>query len=354
MAQKSAQKVLVHCLVNLGDVVLATSAIALLKQHFPQMRISMLVKPSVAEVLQGHPLLKEVIPLVYQPKERSWKQMLRFVKEIKSRNFDLSISLDRKLRPSILTLLAGIPVRIGPDRLFDNKPSQIRRLWSYAVHTSDDFLNTHQSELFQDVIRGAFKLQGSAKPVIGAITSKHREKAKVLLDSLPQGNKRVVLCVKGTYYLKNWPQESFVALIDRLASQEKVSCLLVGAPEDKEYAQQIADAAQAPVLNLCGETSLLEFAALCRQIDLLITIDTGGMHIAATTGVPIIGIFRCVSAKRWAPLCKKAYVMEHRLQACPQVSMPEQCPMKYCVENISVEEVWNVAKKVLDVGDANK
>ena len=63
MERKTAQKVLVHCLVNLGDVVLATSAIALLKQHFPQMRISMLVKPSVAEVLQGHPLLEEVIPL---------------------------------------------------------------------------------------------------------------------------------------------------------------------------------------------------------------------------------------------------------------------------------------------------
>ncbi|WP_018702941.1 glycosyltransferase family 9 protein [Anaeromusa acidaminophila] len=354
MEKKTAQKVLVHSLVNLGDVVLATSAIALLKQHFPQMRISMLVKPSVAEVLQGHPLLEEVIPLVYQPKERSWRQMLRFVKELQSRKFDLSISLDRKLRPSILTLLAGIPVRIGPDRLFDNKPSQMRRLWSHAVHTSDDFLNTHQSELFQDVIRGAFKVQGSAKPVIGAITSKHREKARALLDSLPQGNKRVALCVKGTYYLKNWPQDYFVDLIDLLASQGGISCLLVGAPEDKEYAQQIADASQAPVLNLCGETSLLEFAALCRQIDLLITIDTGGMHIAATTGVPIIGIFRCVSAKRWAPLCKKKYVIEHNLLECPSVSTPEQCPMKYCVEKIGIEEVFKAASEVLGCREARR
>ena len=347
MEQKPTQKVLVHCLVNLGDVVLATSAIALLKQHFPQMRISMLVKPSVAEVLQGHPLLEEVIPLVYQPKERSWRQMLRFIKEIQNRKFDLSISLDRKLRPSILTLLAGIPVRVGPDRLFDNKSSQIRRLWSHAVHTSDDFLNTHQSELFQDVIRGGFKVQGSAKPVIGTITNSHRETAKSLLASLPPGNKRVALCVKGTYYLKNWPQESFVALIDRLSSQTGVNCLLVGAPEDKDYAQQIADAAKGPVLNLCGETSLLEFAALCRQIDLLITIDTGGMHIAATTGVPIIGIFRCVSAKRWAPLCKKSYVAQHKLPECPAVITPEDCPMHYCVQDILVEELATVAERFL-------
>ena len=347
MEQKPAQKVLVHCLVNLGDVVLATSAISLLKQHFPQMRISMLVKPSVAEVLQGHPLLEEVIPLVYQPKERSWRQMLRFVKELQSRHFDLSISLDRKLRPSILTLLAGIPLRVGPDRLFDNKPSQIRRLWSHAVHTSDDFLNTHQSELFQDVIRGGFKVQGSAKPVIGAITSAHREKAKALLASLPPGNKRVALCVKGTYYLKNWPQESFVALIDRLSSQTGVSCLLVGAPEDKDYAQQIADVAQGPVLNLCGATSLLEFAALCRQIDLLITIDTGGMHIAATTGVPIIGVFRCVSAKRWAPLCKKSYVVQHKLAECPSVDTPEKCPRHYCVAHIQVSQVAELAQSLL-------
>ena len=347
MEKKPAQKVLVHCLVNLGDVVLATSAIALLKQHFPQMRISMLVKPSVAEVLQGHPLLEEVIPLVYQPKERSWRQMLRFVKKLQSRKFDLSISLDRKLRPSILTLLAGIPVRIGPDRLFDNKLSQIRKLWSYVVHTSDDFLNTHQSELFQDVIRGAFKVQGTAKPVLGAITSKHREKARSLLASLPQGNKRVALCVKGTYYLKNWPQESFVALIDRLSSEVGVSCVLVGAPEDKGYAQQVADASQATVLNLCGETSLLELAALCRQIDLLVTIDTGGMHIAATTGVPIIGIFRCVSSKRWAPLCKKNYIAQYRLADCPQIDTPEKCPMQYCVGSIHVGEIFDAAKRIL-------
>ena len=347
MEQKPPQKVLVHCLVNLGDVVLATSAIALLKQHDPQMRISMLVKPSVAEVLQGHPLLEEVIPLVYQPKERSWRQMLRFVKELQGRKFDLSISLDRKLRPSILTLLAGIPVRIGPDRLFDNKPSQIRKLWSHAVHTSDDFLNTHQAELFQDVIRGAFKVQGSAKPVLGALTPKHREAAKALLASLPQGHKRVALCVKGTYYLKNWPQESFVALLNCLSSQGGISCVLVGAPEDKEYAQQIADAAQEPPLNLCGATSLLEFAALCRQIDLLITIDTGGMHIAATTGVPIVGIFRCVSAKRWAPLCKKSYVAQHKLAECPEVDTPEKCPMQYCVKDISVAEVAEAALRFL-------
>ena len=347
MEQKSAQKVLVHCLVNLGDVVLATSAIALLKQHFPQMRISMLVKPSVAEVLQGHPLLEEVIPLVYQPKERSWKQMLRFVKELQNRHFDLSISLDRKLRPSILTLLAGIPLRIGPDRLFDNKPSQIRRLWSHAVHTSDDFLNTHQSELFQDVIRGAFNVQGSAKPIIGAITNAHREKAKTLLATLPQGDKRVALCVKGTYYLKNWPQASFVALIDRLSLQSGVSCLLVGAPEDKDYAQKIADAAQTSVLNLCGATNLLELAALCRQIDLLITIDTGGMHIAATTGVPIIGIFRCVSARRWAPLCKKNYIAQCKLAECPPVDTPEKCPMKYCVEKIDIDILYNEALKYI-------
>jgi ADP-heptose:LPS heptosyltransferase len=166
---------------------------------------------------------------------------------------------------------------------------------------------------------------------------------------LPQGHKRVALCVKGTYYLKNWPQASFAALIDRLSSQTGVSCLLVGAPEDKDYAQQIADASSAPVLNLCGATSLLEFAALCRQIDLLITIDTGGMHIAATTGVPIIGIFRCVSAKRWAPLCKKNYVAQHKLEQCPAVTTPEECPMHYCVQEIATDEVLQAAGKMLNL-----
>ena len=123
--------------------------------------------------------------------------------------------------------------------------------------------------------------------------------------------------------------------------------MLVGAPEDREYAQQIADAAQVPVLNLCGATSLLEFAALCRQVDLLITIDTGGMHIAATTGVPIIGIFGCVSAKRWAPLCKKSYVVQHKLTECSSVDVLEKCPRHYCVAHIQVSQVAELAQSLL-------
>ena len=79
----------------------------------------------------------------------------------------------------------------------------------------------------------------------------------------------------------------------------------------------------------------------------MITIDTGGMHIAATTGVPIIGIFRCVSAKRWAPLCKKSYVAQHRLAECPTVDTPEKCPMHYCVQDIPVEELAAAAERFL-------
>lgn len=331
--------ILISCTVNLGDVVLATAAVALLKQQYPKASITMLVKDSVAPILEDHPLLKEVLVLPNRPKERSLKKLWQFVGEIRRRRFDMAILLDRKLRPALLTWLAGIPVRVGADRLFDNKPSAIRHLYTDVVQVPNDFLNTHQAELFQSVIRGYFQCEGSAKPSIGNLSEVQRERAQALLPERRDGALRIALCVKGTYYLKDWPQEKWLELIARIDSTIDADYVIVGAPADAAYAAQIADKAKRPLKNLCGQTNLKELAAVIEAVDLFITIDTGAMHIAATRPTPVIGLFRCVSAKRWRPCSDAGDVLTVRLPECPAVTTPEECPMKYCVDRITVESM---------------
>ena len=98
---KQYKNILVNALVNLGDVVLTTSAIALLRKAYPEAKITMMVKPVVRQAVENNPLIDDVIVFQYKAKGNSFGKMLGMVKDIKRRHFDLSVSFDRKLRPAL-------------------------------------------------------------------------------------------------------------------------------------------------------------------------------------------------------------------------------------------------------------
>jgi ADP-heptose:LPS heptosyltransferase len=343
----SYQRILVHCLVNIGDVVLSTGALALLRQSYPDAKITMMARADVAEVLENHPAIDEVLVYDYKRMQRSWGQQLRFLLEIRKRKFDLVISLDRKLRPAVLSWLAGIPVRVVPDKVFDPKPTWITKLYTHVIATPADFRHSHQAEIFQTIIRGFTGTPGYCSPAVGRILAEHHTKADSLIGRLPVKSVRIGLCVKGTYPLKNWPPANFVAVIEALAKKVDAAFYIVGAPGDREYAEEIISATQVVVDNFCGETSLMELAALLTKTQMFITIDTGAMHIGAAVDVPIVGIFRCVSVKRWWPLTSKAKVLANRLAGCPQEGPLEICPHHYCVGEIAVDKVLQAAEELL-------
>jgi heptosyltransferase-2 len=334
---RKQKNILLTCTVNLGDVVLATSAAALIKQQVPGCRVSILVKAGIGEILQNHPMIDEILVLNNKAKSKSWGQMWQFVKEIRKRQFDMSIALDRKLRPAILTMLAGIPLRVGPDRVFDYKSSRVTMLYNCIVKTPADFLHTHQAEIFQSIVRGALGIDGKARPVLGAIEPVSLDKAKKMLAVFPTGKCKIALCIRGTYSLRNWPIEKFALLIDRLQTKYDAAFYIVGAPEDKEYADSVCKQTTAQVMNFCGRTSLKELTALLQCSDVFITIDTGSMHIAAAMDVATVGIFRCATQWRWAPFSENAKVVTGNT-ACQLVDRPEACPMQPCpnLENLSL------------------
>ena len=99
--KQTYQNILVNALVNLGDVVLTTSAIALLRKAYPGARITMLVRPVVRQAVENNPVIDDVILFDYKAKENSFGKMWAMVQELRHRHFDLSISFDRKLRPAL-------------------------------------------------------------------------------------------------------------------------------------------------------------------------------------------------------------------------------------------------------------
>lgn len=333
------RNILVHSLVNLGDVLLTTSAIALLKREYPQARITMMARPMAKDILENNPVIDEVIIYDYKGKDKSIGKMLELVRVLRAKKFDLCISFDRKLRPALLCMLAGIGVRVGPDKVFDGKPSWITNLYTHTIKIPHDIVNTHQAETYQAIIRGFTGGQGSMRPVIGKVMPIHENKAQDLLNTLPIRKTKIGLCVKGTFALKNWSQDRFAKLVDRLSSQYDAAFFIIGAPEDKDYAAEVIEKTNIPIANLCGQTSLLDLVALLKEMDLFITVDTGATHIAATVGIPMVVIYGCTSPKRWHPLSDKAVVISSEEPCCPCSIPVDACPGHTCMEHISVSQV---------------
>ena len=348
---KQYKNILVNALINLGDVVVSTSAIAILKKVYPDAKITMLVKPVVVEALVNNPLIDEVIPFQYKAKENSVRAMLKMVRLLKNKNYDLSISFDRKLRPALLCYLAGIPVRVGPDRVFGDTPSKVTWLYTNVVHLEHDLNNTLQAETYQSIVRGFTGSDIHENPVFARITKESQNNAQKLLQQLPYKKKRIALCVKGTFPLKTWPKEYFVRLVDMLVEKYDASFYIIGAPNDREYADEVIEAMHQNVLNFCGKTSLVDLAAIMEQTDLFVTVDTGATHIAATTGVKMVTMYGCTSPKRWRPINANARALSSEEKCCPCSVRVGECPSAPkpdCLWHITPDMVLNECIALLD------
>ena len=348
---KQYNNILVNALVNLGDVVLTTSAIALLKKAYPNAKVTMLCKGVVRQAVENNPVIDEVMVFDYKAKQNSLGKMLDMVKEIKRHNFDLSISFDRKLRPAILCFLAGIPTRVGADRIFDDKPSKVTWLYTDTIKIKHDIVNTLQAETYQEIVRGFTGLNGHEVPVFANLTKKNHEKAEMLLSRLPKSDKVIALCVKGTFGLKTWPKEYFATVVNELNQNYNAAFFVVGAPEDRAYSDKDIKEIGLPVENFCGDTSLTDLAALISKVDLFVTVDTGATHIAATTGVKMVTMYGCTSPKRWHPFNKNARVMSYDPECCPCSYGENECPYlpkPKCLYEVTPNNVLEACLEVMD------
>ncbi len=341
------RNILVHCLINIGDVLMSTSALALLKKIYPEAKITMMVKPAAAPIVQNNPVVDEVIIFDYTPKKTSLLKMFHFLQLIRSRKFDLSISLDGKSRPAYLTLLAGIPRRVGPSGIFGGK-SKALKIFTDVIETPN-YLEVHQTQVLQSLVRGFSGRSGRAQPVMARLRPENEVVAATLLAELGPQQLKIALCVKGTFPLKDWPLGRFAQLVDQLALQYDSAFFIIGAPADKEYADRVVAQATTPIVNFCGRTSLIDLAALLTKADLFITVDTGAMHIGATTGVPLVALYGCTTPVNVAPCSDRATIVAHKFSCNPCHYPADGCPHKFrCMDSIAVEEVFQAAADELN------
>ncbi len=346
----SYRNILAHSLVNLGDVVLVTGALAMVRRACPDARITFLVRPDAAELLTDHPVIDEILVWDYKGRDRAPARQLAFLRDLRRRRFDLALSFDTKLRPALLTRLAGIPERVLPERVFDNEPTRLGSLYTRVVRMPFDITGHLQADTYQELVRQFFGIGGTAAPAVGRLTPAHRATAAALLAELPAGRPRVALCLKTTHALKDWPLARFARLADLLHAETGAGFLLVGAPGQKAYADRLPALTRAPAVNLCGRTTLKELAALMEICDLLVSGCTGTVHIAATAAAPTVVLYGCSSPRRWAPLNPNASTISREPPCCPCSKLETECDLRLCLGDIRPEDVCRTALDRLAAG----
>lgn len=309
-------KILINQLKNVGDVLLATTAIELVRRKYPDAWISLLILPRVAPFFENHPLIDEVIPFVYESKGKSFSSMLNMAKIVRQKKFDVSISLDYRLRPAILVFLAGIKHRIGCEGMDQYRQIPKKVWYRYlfnALYAITNQGHEHQAETFMKAVRPYLSLPDSAMALPSLPISQERNKEKVrkllnIIEDEPR-RKKVLFCVRGTHPEKNWPQDYFARVIDQTRDLHNSDCYIIGAPSDYDYGQEVVAKCEGNVCNLCGKTDPADLKSLCEYADLLVSVDTGTGHICATTKTPVISIFLCTNPVQWRPLSDYATVL---------------------------------------------
>ena len=344
-----AKNILVHSLVNLGDVLLSTSAVDLIKKIHPDAKVTMMVRPVARQLVENNPIIDEVIIFDYKGENKGIKKAWEMVKLIKNKKFDLCISFDRKLRPAIITWLAGIPVRICPDKVFDDVPSRVTYFYTDVVSITHDLANNLQANTYQEIVRKFFKSNKVGRPVMAKPNKSSIEFVESLMADLAKSDKIIGLCVQGTFPLKTWPREYFIETIKQLNEKYNASFFITGAPEDKEYVKSIIAETNIKVANFCGKTSLVDLVTLYEKTDLFITVDTGAAHIAATTGVPMVVMYGCTSPKRWHPINEKARVVTMNKECCPCKIHAYECPKPKCLWDIKPQMVLEKCEELLNL-----
>ena len=336
--QPSVKRIFLIKLRYLGDVVLSTPILPLLHKQFPEAKLTFLVNPGTAAVLQDNPYLDEVWVLPRQ----SWWQELRFIHRVRDAKFDMVIDLTDGDRSAFLSWVTGAPVRLGYNR---------DRRWRgkfYSQVLPSAYGSMHMVDYHQQAIAGLGINESIGEPEVYIHSDVRHQDEEEFGDISAKGQTLVLLHPSARYVFKAWPLERFAAVADWLSGQG-IRVALIGSQRENLIGQQIMNLTKHKPVNLMGKTRLSQLTALMKRSHLLIGNDGGPIHIAAAVGCPVLGLFGPTDPAVWGPRGSKVKVIYKGLDCreCfyPGCSRGEES----CMRQISVEEVSQAAQSMLTV-----
>ncbi len=341
---KGIERILIKGTNWVGDTIISFPAVSVLRRHFSKARISVLTNARLAELWKANPSIDEVIPYDMPTGPGRILGELKIARLIRQKEIDLAVIFPRSFSSALMVFLGGVPHRIGykaegrglllTERIACTAELLSKHRMYYYLHLIERLGNYPSSLLLPSL-----SLNGTQKRWAEAFLSRNRLKGRSMIGLNPGATYGEAKC---------WPPERFVELGRRLIKDSRASILIFGSsrPQEKTLNAAIARGIGEGCLNLSGETSLLQLAALLRHCRLLVTNDTGTMHVAAAVGTRVVAIFGPTDTRTTSPLGEGHVVIRREVSCSP--CLKRVCPEDHrCMDLISVTNVLEAAQEAL-------
>jgi heptosyltransferase-2 len=303
----------------LGDAVMSVEAVRRIKRGRPDGHITILSQRKLAEFWRTVPEVDDVVTI--DPGENAW----RVAQKIKNR-FEVGILFPNSPRTGLEVWLAGIPRRVGYRRRWRNA-----FLNQFIPEPRAPASKAHHAQMYLRVAER-----------IGADMNEQ-------LPEMPRTGAEpgtVGLCPGAEYGpAKRWPYFGEAAKI--LAERHQLRWLIFGTAKERELAEAVSEQIGPAATNLAGKTSLAELIRALQRCQLLLTNDTGTMHLAAHLGVPTVAIFGSTEPALTGPLGEGHVILRHQVECSP--CFRRTCPIDFrCMQGVKVFDVVEAVEKLLD------
>lgn len=306
-------RILVIQTAFLGDVILATPLISELNRLYPEAKIDVLVKKGNESLLANNPKINEVH--IFNKQEGKLKGILGFIKQFRSKKYDLVINLHRFGSSGIIAGLSGGKKIIG----FKKNPFSFLYSEKYTHNIGD---GTHEVQRNLSLIK---KLGGN-ELIRPELFPSDSDNAKV---KTYQNGSYVTMAPASVWFTKQLPKEKWIELIKNQPGEYII--YLLGAPSDKALCQELIDSSADPnrLVNLAGELSLLQSAALMQKAQMNYVNDSGPLHLASSMNAPTT-VFFCSTIPDFGfgPLADTSTIKEVKGLSCRPCGLHgyKECP----------------------------
>lgn len=330
---REAQRILVIKLRAIGDVILSTIVTKNLRLAYPHARIHYLTETPSLEVLKGNPFIDDVIAY-----DRRTMGGLDLIRTVRRGRYDLVIDLFGNPRTALVTSLSGARQRVG---------FRFRgRAYAYNVLAEPRGDSVHNTQFNLDALAAL----GVAIQDRRIYFSFDDEDERYVESFLPPGFEpgSFIVCINsgGGWYTKRWGLDRFAALADRLAQEFNARIVLPWGPGQMPDAEGIRKSMHRDAF-IPPATTLRQLGALLKRCSIVVTNDSGPMHIAAAVGTPVLGIYGPTDPLLQGPYGANHVVVRNEGLDCLGCNLTA-CPIGHpCMLGLSVETVLDGVRQLL-------
>lgn len=324
----NAKKILLVRTDRIGELLLTSPAMRAIRQSFPDAEITIIVSSHSAGVVEGCPYVDSIIKFDIERIKSSFVGKLKIFIMVKKSRFDLAIMFNPSKFFNILTFLAGIPIRVGYDRKFGF-------LLSHRTKDRKYLCEKHEVEYNLDLV-GLVGASTQDKAPYFPLDNSLEETIRSIFENYGIGPKDMLVAVHPATSNpeKVWPLDRIAKISDTIMDEFKTRIILIGGKGETKIADEVKTKIENSVLNLTGQLSIKELGSILKRCLLLISNDSGPVHIASAVGTSTVVFFGEErpggSSKRWGP-----YGEGHSVISKPNVA------------DITVEDAYKVIREKL-------